>query len=159
MGATSKPARKRFRGVVEDSGRGGGRWVVVPFDGKVAFGAARAPVRGTINGTPFRSRLAVYGGTTYLGLNRELRDAAGVDAGSAVTVVLEADDGPRDVQVPEALGRALRGDRIARVAFDALSFTHRREYAQWVAAAKREETRNRRVAKALELLRDGVTHP
>ena len=43
----------------------------------------------------------------------------------------------------------------AKAAFDALSFTHRKEYARAVAEAKREETRDRRVAKTLEKLRDG----
>jgi hypothetical protein len=50
--------------------RAGGRWIEVPFDARAAFGQARAPVRGTVNGVPLRSRLAVYGGTTYLGLRR-----------------------------------------------------------------------------------------
>jgi uncharacterized protein YdeI (YjbR/CyaY-like superfamily) len=40
-----------------------------------------------------------------------------------------------------------------------LSFTHRREYAEWIADAQKEETPTRRVAKALEMLRDGVRHP
>ena len=153
-------ARRRFRGVVEESDEGGGgRWIVVPFDGKEAFGAARSPVRGSINGTPFRSRLAVYGGVTYLGLNKELRTAAGIDVGSNISVEMELDDAPRDVEVPDALARALQRDDGARAAFDELSFTHRKEYATWIAGAKREDTRQRRAAKAVDMLRDGVTHP
>ena len=68
MGHTRRVAGKRFTGILADAGRGGGRWVEVPFDAKAAFGEARAPVVGTVNGVEIRTRLAVYGGKTYLGL-------------------------------------------------------------------------------------------
>jgi Domain of unknown function (DUF1905) len=55
---------QRFKATLEDSGRGGGRWLEVPFDAKEVFGEARPPVSGTLNGTPFRGRLSVYGGKT-----------------------------------------------------------------------------------------------
>jgi bifunctional DNA-binding transcriptional regulator/antitoxin component of YhaV-PrlF toxin-antitoxin module len=143
-----------FRGKLEEA-RGGGRWIVVPLDPREAFGEARAPVRGTVNGVAFRGRLAVYGGVTYLGLRRDIREAAGIDVGDDVEVVLERDDAPREVEMPPALAKALAGDADARAAFDALSFTHRREYAQWVAEAKRPETRERRVAETVRRLTRG----
>jgi len=131
----------------------------VPFDAKAAFGSARPPVRCTLNGMEYRSRLSVYGGRTYLGLRSDLRRAAGLSVGDAVQVTMEVDDQPREVEVPPALGDALAGDESARAAYEALSFTHRKEYAQWVAEAKREETRERRVAKALAMLKEGTKHP
>jgi hypothetical protein len=149
----------RFTATLEDAGRGGGRWVKLPFDGRETFGEARPPVRGTVNGAPFRSRLAVYGGVTVLGLNREIRDAAGIDVGDELDIVMERDDAPREVEVPDQLATALATDATARAAFDGLSFTHRKEYARWIDEAKREETRERRVAKALEMLRAGTKHP
>lgn len=137
----------------------GGRFVLCPFDGREVFGQARAPVAGTVNGTPFRTRLAVYGGQTYLGFPRPVRDAAGIDAGSVVDIELDRDDAPHEVEVPPALAEALAGDPGARAAFDALPPTHRREYATWVSEAKRADTRDRRVARALEMLTAGVRHP
>jgi len=83
--------RQRFTGTL-DGADDGGRWVEVPFDAKAAFGEARPPVRGTLNGTPFRGRLAVYGGRTYLGLRAAIRRAAGIEDGDRVDVVLELDD-------------------------------------------------------------------
>jgi hypothetical protein len=148
----------RFTGTLEAARGSGGHWIVVPFDGKAAFGQARAPVRGTVNGTPLRTRLAVYGGVTYLGLNREIRDAASLELGDAVDVVLELDEAPREVEVPPELEAAL-ADPEVRSTYDALAFSHRREYATWVAEAKRAETRERRAAKAAEMLRAGVRHP
>ena len=152
-------AGQRFTAELSDSGRGGGRWVEIPFDAKAEFGEARAPVAGTVNGAPFRSRLSVYGGRTYLGLRKEIRDAAGIDVGDAVEVVIDRDDAPREVSVPDELVTALAADPEAKEAFDGLAFTHRKEYAEWIAEAKREETRARRVQKALEMLHSGVKHP
>jgi bifunctional DNA-binding transcriptional regulator/antitoxin component of YhaV-PrlF toxin-antitoxin module len=152
-------ASRTFSGQLEQSGRGGGQWIVVPFDAREAFGEARPPVRGTVGGTPFRSRLAVYGGRTYLGLRREIREAAGVGVGDLVEVVLELDDEPREVVIPPELEAALGVDADVRATFDALAFTHRREYAEWIDGAKREPTRALRAAKAVAMLRKGVRHP
>jgi len=80
-----------------------------------------------------------------------------VEAGDAVEVGLALDTAPRVVEVPEALAEALAADAQARAFFDRLAYTHRKEYAQWIAEAKREETRERRVARAIEMLREGRT--
>lgn len=152
-------APRTFTGRVEQSGRGGGHRIVVPFDAREAFGEARPPIRGAVDGTPIRSRLSVYGGTTYLGLRRELLEAAGIAVGDRVEVVLELDDEPREVVLPPELEAALGADADVRATFDALAFTHRREYADWVDGAKREPTRALRAAKAVEMLRAGVRHP
>jgi hypothetical protein len=150
-------AVQRFTGTLAEA-RGGGRFVAVPFDAKAAFGSARAPVRGTVNGTPLRTRLMVYGGVTYLGLTREVREAAGIGLGDAVAVELELDDAPREVAVPPELAAVLESAEL-RETSDALAFTHRREYAEWVATAKKPETRERRAAKAADMLRAGIRHP
>jgi uncharacterized protein YdeI (YjbR/CyaY-like superfamily) len=78
-----------------------------------------------------------------------------VDAGDTVELQLELDTKPREVDVPEALATALAKDANARAAYEKLSYTHRKEYARWIAEAKRDETRERRVAKAIEQLRAG----
>jgi hypothetical protein len=131
----------------------------VPFDAASEFGQARAPVRCTINGVEYHSRLAVYGGRTYLGLRKEVRDAAGVVVGDLVEVDMELDEGVREVDVPAPLHAALAEDDRARETYESLSFTNRKEYARWIAGAKREETRERRLRKAVDMLREGVRHP
>jgi hypothetical protein len=151
-------AARRFDAVPEET-RGGGTVVVVPFDVKEAFGSARPPVRATVNGYAFRTTIARMGSRSLLGLNREVREEAGVAAGQRVAVELQRDDEPRVVEVPPDLERALSADREARVTFDGLSYTHRKEYVRWIEGAKREETRRQRVTKAVALLRDGVKTP
>src|SRR4051795_4426647 len=68
----------------------------MPFDAQALFGEARPPVRGTVNGVPFRSRLMVYGGVTWLGLRNEQRREAGLSDGDSVDVAIERDDSPRE---------------------------------------------------------------
>ncbi len=133
--------------------------VVLPFDPKERFGKARAPVRGTVNGTGFRTTVAVYAGVPLIGFNAQLREQAGVAIGDEVTVELELDDEPHTVELPPPLRRALDEHAEAKAAFERLSYTHRREYAEWIAEAKREETRERRVRKAVEMLVAGERHP
>jgi hypothetical protein len=119
----------------------------------VGEGAKRFPVVATVNGYTWRASVTKMGGEFLLGMSRAVRQEAGVEAGDSVDVELELDTAERTVEVPEALATALAGDQPAREAFDGLAYTHRKEYARWVDEAKREETRQRRVAQALEMLR------
>ena len=140
--------------------RGGGGYALpLPFDAREAFGKVRAPVRVTIREHSFRTTTMRYGTVDYIGLNRQVRDAAGIGDGESLTVEMELDSEPRDVDVPVALSRALEQNHAAKAAFAGLSYTHKKEYARWISEAKREETRKRRVAKAVVMLRDGVRTP
>lgn len=123
----------------------------------VGEGAKRFPVVATVNGHSWRTTVTRMRGEFLVGLSRAVREAAGVQAGDTATLTLELDTEPREVEVPPALTDALQGDSAARAAFDALAFTHRKEYARWIQEAKRDETRKRRVARALEMLRAGQT--
>jgi antitoxin component of MazEF toxin-antitoxin module len=123
----------------------------------VGEGAKRFPVVATVNGHTWRTTVARMGGQFLVGLNRAVRQEAGVEAGDTVDVELELDTAPREVEVPQALADALAADDEAREAFDRLAYTHRKEYARWIEEAKRDETRRRRLAQALEMLRQGKT--
>ena len=92
-----------------------------------------------------------------IGLSKANRTLLGVEIGDEVTAVVTVDDAPREVELPVELAEALAGDELARAAYEKLAFTHRKEYAAWVASAVREATRVSRVAKALEMLREGRT--
>jgi uncharacterized protein YdeI (YjbR/CyaY-like superfamily) len=84
-----------------------------------------------------------------------VKAATGVDAGDRVQVTMELDTEPRTVRVPSDLRAALKVDPAVADAFAALSFTHRREYVDWVEEAKRPETRARRIAGTVERVREG----
>jgi hypothetical protein len=148
---------QRFEAVLQ--AEGAGVFIEVPLDVPGVFGRARPAIRGTIAGHPFRSTIAVYGGRFYLPVKRALREAAGVAAGDTVLVELELDQTPRTVEPPADLRAALAADPEAGAAFERLSYTHRKEYAEWVAEAKRAETRRRRVERTLAMLREGRQSP
>ncbi len=133
---------------------------VVLSDEQVAVigeGPKRFPVATIINGYAWRGSVARMGGEFLLGLRREIRDAAGVRVGDEVTVTIALDTAPREVDVPDPLAAALDADPSVRAAFDALAYTHRKEFARWVAEAKRAQTRDRRVAQAVTMIREGKT--
>jgi hypothetical protein len=149
---------RRFEAELEAT-QGGGAVVVVPFDVEEAFGSKRPPVRATVNGYSFRTTIAPMGGRSLLGLNREVRDAAGVTVGEIVSVELEPDDEPRVVEEPSDFAALLAANPRARAAFDALSYTHRKEYVRWITDAKRDETRQRRLQRSIDLLQQGTKTP
>ena len=150
-------AKERFQAVVRREDRGG-HLVEVPLDVPAVFGQARAPVRVTVNGHTIRTRVAKYGGKYYVGFNREVREAAGIHDGDTLTLELERDDAPREVEVPADFAKALE-DGGVREDFDALSFTHRKEYVRWIEEAKRDATRQRRLEQAVIMLGEGVKTP
>jgi hypothetical protein len=149
-----------FQTLVESVNQGRGAAARLPFDPRAAFGRARAPVRVTVGEhEPFRTTVAVYGGVGWIGLRKAQLADMGLAVGDPVTMRVELDEEPREVEVPPELAAALAGDRDAAAAYEKLSYTHRREYARWIAEAKRSETRERRAAKAARMLRDGVRTP
>jgi hypothetical protein len=127
----------------------------VPFDLEGAFGRARPPVKVTIRGHTWRTTPGVYGGVGHVVVNRSVKAATGVDAGDSVRVRMELDLAPRTVAVPEDLTSALEVESGVLETFDALSFTHRREYVEWVEGAKRADTRARRIAETVDRVRAG----
>jgi hypothetical protein len=153
----SPVAAKRFTVELERMGKTSAGFPV-PFDLKEAFGRARPPVRVTIRGHTWRTTPGVYGGVGYIGLNRDVRAAAGVDVGDRVRVAMEVDTEPRTVAVPADLRDALAASD-AKERFDRLSFTHRREYVEWAESAKRAETRERRIAETVRRVCAGEPPP
>jgi hypothetical protein len=121
----------------------------------VGGGRRAFPVRVSVNGVTLPLRLARMGGENLIGLARAARQQAGVSIGSAYQVQIVADESERSIEVPGDLAVALAGDAQARAEFEALAFSHRKEFVRWVSEAKRDATRAQRVAKTVEMLRAG----
>jgi len=127
-----------------------------PFDVVETFGTrARVPVRGTINGFPYRSSLMPMDGCHRMVVNREIREGAGVRAGDTVRVVMERDDAPRTVTLPSPLKKELAKNKTAQANWEKLAFTHKKEMARSIVEVKQEETRARRLAKVMDVLKNG----
>lgn len=142
---------ERFEATIE-AARGGGAFVPVPDEVVAALGGGgRIPVRATFDAVPYRGSVVSMGGRRCIGLLKVIREQLGKGEGDPVTVTVARDGAERTVTVPDDLATAL-DDAGARNAFDALSYSHQREYVSWVEEAKRPETRLRRVAQTVERL-------
>lgn len=86
------------------------------------------------------------------------REQLGKAAGDTIEVVVWKDEAERVLEVPDDLAALLKKEGLLPV-FEKLSYTHRKEYCRWITEAKKEETRSRRLAKAVEMLRSGVKTP
>jgi Bacteriocin-protection, YdeI or OmpD-Associated/Domain of unknown function (DUF1905) len=130
--------------------------LVVPHDVVGALGSGTRPkVTVTVGGHTYRTTVALMGGRFLVPLSAEHREAAGVAAGDEVEVDVALDDAPREVELPADLAAALGPETSARAFFDSLSYTHRKEWVRWITEAKRPETRQARVEKAVAGLREG----
>jgi hypothetical protein len=145
----------RFRTTILQSGKTT-TGIRVPDEIVEALGAGRRPpVRITINGYTYRSTVAVMGGDYMVGVNAENRAGAGVAGGDEVDVEIELDTAPREVEVPADLAAALDAEPNARRTFDGLSYSNRSWHVLQVTGARADETRQRRIAKSVQALKDG----
>jgi hypothetical protein len=148
-----------FNAEIRD-GKGGGAYVVFPYDAEKEFGTnGKVPVAATIDGVPDKGALFRMGQPHHLlGVPKAIRVQLGKKPGDVVAIVLWKDEQPREVAVPPELQARMKKAGVLAF-FESLSFTHRKEYSRWIADAKKEETRARRLDKAIELLTKGVRTP
>jgi hypothetical protein len=145
----------RFRATIEAHGRTA-TGIEVPAAVVEGLGAGRRPpVVVALGAYAYRTTVASRGGRFLVPLSAEHRAGARVAAGEEVDVDVELDTAPREVQVPPDLAAALDAEPAVRSSFDALPYSHRREHVRAVEEAKAPETRRRRIAKAVEMLREG----
>jgi Bacteriocin-protection, YdeI or OmpD-Associated/Domain of unknown function (DUF1905) len=143
-----------FTAIIQNAG-GGGAFVEVPFDVEQAFGSKRPKIKATIEGVSYRGTLVRMGGPNHiLIILKDIREQAGKTFEDEVHVTVEADEAPRVVAVPKELAAAFKKDKEAKALFDKLSYTHQKEYVTWIEAAKKDETRQRRIAKTLVRLKE-----
>jgi Domain of unknown function (DUF1905)/Bacteriocin-protection, YdeI or OmpD-Associated len=135
-------------------------FIEVPPEVVADFGKkGQVKVKVAINGYAYRSSIAPYGGKHLLGVRKEIRDAVGKTGGDTIRVSMEVDNEPRTVDLPPDLAQAMDNQGDVRGFFDKLSYTHQKEYVEWITGAKKAETRQRRVEKAVHMLTDGVKTP
>ena len=127
-------------------------FIPIPFDPRAIFGKIRAPVTVTLNGHSYRSTICSMGGQLLVPLRRSNREAAGLEGGETLEVTIALDEAERQVEPPADLAAALEREPRALARWQELSFSHKREHVEAVEAAKRPETRERRIASAVAML-------
>jgi len=146
--------KQTFKAIIQNAG-GGGAFVEVPFDVEAAFGSKKPKVKAMIEGVPYRGTLVRMGTECHLLLIlKSIREQVGKTFGDEVKVSVELDVEERVVTVPAELKRAFKSDKDARSAFEKLSYTHQKEYVRWIEDAKKVETRQSRVVKTIEMLKE-----
>ncbi len=127
----------------------------IPSEVVEKLGAGKKPpVKVTINGYTYRNTIAVMGGVYMIGVSALHREGAKIKGGDKITVNIELDTEERIAEVPADLEKRLKKDPVAKKNFDALSYSKKRAFIIPINDAKTEETRQRRIEKTLELLKE-----
>jgi len=143
----------KFKGKILQN-PGGGAFIEFPFNVEELFGVkGRVPARAKFDGIPYRGSLAKMGpGLHMIGILKHIREQIGKQKDDMVEVEIELDAEPRVVEVPEEFRKILDKSKAAEEFFDSLSYSHKKEYVNYITEAKQEETQIRRAQKALEML-------
>lgn len=146
---------KTFKAIIQPHASGGA-YVDVPFDVENVFGKKRLKIRATFDGVLYRGLLTRMGTPHhFLLVRKDIQAKIGKGPGDEVTVTVEEDLEPRVVEIPTDVRKLLNKHPEAGRFFEGLSYTHRKEYIQWIEEAKRPETRERRKEKMIEMLCEG----
>jgi hypothetical protein len=142
------------------AGMGGGAGVLFPYDVEDEFGTkGSVPVQATLDGVAYRGSLMNCGMASHtLGVLKGIREQIGKGPGDTIDVVVWKDEEERTVEVPAEFEKLLKKAKLW-AAFEKLSYTHRKEYCRWISEAKKEETRQNRLSKAIAMLEKGVKTP
>jgi hypothetical protein len=157
---TGKAMKKyKFKAKIE-AGDGGGAYVLFPYDtGKEFATKGKVPVKATFDGVPYTGSLIKYGNPLHmLGMLKAIREQIGKGPGDTLEVVVWKDEEERTADVPAQFESLMKKEGLLPV-FKRLSYTHRKEYCRWITEAKKQETRRKRLEKAIEMLKNGVSTP
>jgi hypothetical protein len=151
--------RYKFKAMIEDGG-GGGAYILFPYDVEKEFGTkGKVPVKAKFNGIPYTGSLIKYGNPQHmLPMLKAIREQTSTCPGGTVDVELWKDIEPRTIEVPAQFTQAMKREGVMPF-FDRLSYTHRKEYCRWIAEAKTEKTRLKRLEKAVEMMKKGIETP
>ncbi len=135
---------------------GGGAFVEFPYDVEKEFGKGRVPIQCNIDGEPYRGTMIKYGSPRHMiPVLKSIREKIRKGIGEEVKIRLIEDKLERIIEVPADLNRLLKKNRLAGL-FDKLSYSHKKEYVQWIVGAKKEETRMNRLEKTIEKLKGKI---
>ena len=151
----------KFKAKIQEASVGtGGAFVLFPYDTEKEFGTkGRVAVKSTIAGVPYSGSLIRYGMPQHmLCVLKAIRDETGKGPGDTIEVEVWKDEAERVVAIPAPFKALLKKEGLL-AGFDKLSYTHRKEYVRWIEEAKKEETRQSRMVKAVAMLKKGVKTP
>jgi|SRR5438046_2938035 len=149
----------KFKAKIQAADRGGA-YVFFPYDVEKEFGTkGKVAVNVTFDGVPYKGSLFKYSYPQHiLGILKSIREQIGKQPGDTVDLAIWKDEELRTVEIPADFRNRLKKESLLTI-FEKLSYAHRKEYCRWITEAKKEETRLRRLEKAVETLRNGMKTP
>ena len=154
--ATKDPGPLHFTGKLLPASDGlpNNGLVEFPYDLKETYGIGNlVPVVTTFDGHEYRGSIAKMGPKPVLLIRKDIFAMLGKQHGDNVDVVVKLDKAERTIEVPDYFEKVLKENGL-KEAFDTLAFTHRHEYVGWITEAKQEETRARRMQKAIQMIKE-----
>ncbi len=143
---------EQFQAKIEKNEKGGA-YVIIPFDIEEKYAKKRLKVKATFDGEPYRGSISKYGTPFYfLIVLKDIRAKINKDVGDIITVTFQEDTEPRIVEIPKDVELLFNENQEAKDIYLKLSYTHKKEYIQWINQAKKETTRERRKLKMIEML-------
>lgn len=150
--ATNQNVKATFKTILLQAGKTA-TGIKIPPEIIEKIGAGKKPpIKVTINGFTYRSTVAVMGGAFMVGVNAENRIGAKVNGGDKIEVTIELDTQPREVEIPADFQKILNKNSDAKKKFATLSYSKQKELIVPITDAKTEETKQRRIEKALSIL-------
>lgn len=147
-----------FKAVILQSGEINAAYVEFPFSTEEHFGKkGLVKIKAIFDGdVEYRGSLVKMKSDYHtLGLTQEIRKQLGKSFGDGVSVKLWEDKEERIVIIPDDVVIVFNENLKAKELFDAMSYTHRKEYIRWIVEAKKPETREKRNAKMIEMILAG----
>ncbi len=132
-----------------------GAYIEPPFNVEEVFGAKRVKVKATFDGVEYRGSIVRMGGCYMLGMTQDIRKQIGKSFGDTVEVIVEKDEEERILDIPFDLSEAMKNNINSRKTYDSLSYTAKRDYIRWITDAKKADTRQNRIEKAVNMLAEG----
>jgi Bacteriocin-protection, YdeI or OmpD-Associated/Domain of unknown function (DUF1905) len=140
---------------------GVGTWTFASISKELANQAqlrARMRVKGDDRRFPIQVVSKPAGdGDVFIVVNKELRDKIGKGSGEVVEMTVGRDTSAVVVSIPADVKKALSQNAKAETSFRKMAPSHRKAYVQWIEQAKKAETRESRLKKAIDMLLQGKT--
>ena len=146
-----------FQAVIQKLPDKDGAYIEIPFDVEKVFGGKRVKVKATFDGVAYRGSIVRMGLPCYIiGITKDIRKQIGKNAGDKVLVHIEKDEEDRILELPEDFKVILKSNSEALKFYESLSYSAKRKYCQWIEAAKKAETREKRIHEAVDKLEKNI---
>lgn len=147
----------KFEAIIKEIPEKNGAYIEIPFDVQKEFGTKRVKVKAKFDGIDYRGSIVSMGGGTYIiGILKSIRKEINKEAGDKIFVEIEKDEEVREVELPLDFKEELENNEEALKFYNSLSYSGKKKYYQWIISAKKEETRQRRIAEAVSKLEENI---